>query len=52
MKFLRRLFDHEYKELKKFTVQADKIIALEEDYAKDQITMKEYVDPFTGNQTK
>ena len=34
MKFLRRLFDHEYKELKKFTVQADKIIALEEDYAK------------------
>ena len=25
---------------------------LEEDYAKDQITMKEYVDPFTGNQTK
>ena len=34
MKFLRRLFDHEYKELKKFTVQADKIIALEEEYAK------------------
>ncbi len=25
---------------------------LEEDYAKDQITMKEYIDPFTGNQTK
>ena len=25
---------------------------LEEDYAKDQITMKEYVDPFTGKETK
>ena len=25
---------------------------LEEDYARDQITMKEYIDPFTGNQTK
>ena len=25
---------------------------LEEDYARDQITMREYMDPFTGNQTK
>ena len=25
---------------------------LEEDYAKDQITMKEYADPFTGKETK
>ena len=25
---------------------------IEEDYARDQITMKEYVDPFTDNQTK
>ena len=25
---------------------------LEEDYIKDQITMKEYMDPFTGNKTK
>lgn len=25
---------------------------LEEDYAKDQITMKEFIDPFTGNKTK
>ena len=25
---------------------------IEEDYARDQITMKEYMDPFTGNQTK
>ena len=25
---------------------------LEEDYAKDQITMKEYIDPFTGSKTR
>ena len=25
---------------------------IEEDYARDQNTMKEYMDPFTGNQTK
>ena len=25
---------------------------LEEDYTKDQITLKEYVDPFTGNREK
>ena len=25
---------------------------LEEDYALDQVTLKEYVDPFTGKQTK
>ena len=25
---------------------------LEEDYARDQITLKEFVDPFTGNKTK
>ena len=30
MKFLRRLFDHEYKELKRFTALADKIVALDE----------------------
>lgn len=34
MKFLRRLFDHEYKELKRFTALADKIIALDEEYTK------------------
>ena len=32
MKFLRRLFDHEYKELKRFTALADKIIALDQEY--------------------
>ena len=25
---------------------------LEEDYAKDQVTLKEYIDPFTGNKNK
>ena len=25
---------------------------LEEDYASDQISMKEYMDPFTGNKNK
>ena len=25
---------------------------LEEDYMKDQVTMREYIDPFTGNKTK
>ena len=25
---------------------------LEEDYTKDQVTMKEYIDPFTGNKNK
>lgn len=25
---------------------------LEEDFANDQITLKEYVDPFTGNKNK
>ena len=34
MKFLKRLFDHEYKELKRFTALADKIVALDEEYAK------------------
>ena len=34
MKFLRKLFDHEYKELKRFSALADKIIALDEEYAK------------------
>ena len=33
MKFLRKLFDHEYKELKRFTALADKIIALDEEYS-------------------
>ena len=31
---LRRLFDHEYKEMKKFTVLADKVMALDEEYSK------------------
>ena len=34
MKFLRKLFDHEYKELKRFTALADKIMALDEEYSK------------------
>ncbi len=34
MKFLRKIFDHEYKELKKFTAIADKIMALDEEYSK------------------
>ena len=25
---------------------------LEEDYTKDQMTMKEYIDPFTGSKNK
>ncbi len=34
MSILRRLFDHEYKELKRFTSLADKIIELDEEYSK------------------
>ena len=34
MKFLRKLFDHEYKELKRFTILADKIMSLDEEYSK------------------
>ena len=34
MGLFTRLFDHEYKELKKFEYLADKIVALEEDYQK------------------
>ena len=34
MDLLRKLFDHEYKEMKKFTVLADKIMALDEEYSK------------------
>ena len=34
MNILRSLFDHEYKELKKFSVEADKIDALSDEYAK------------------
>ncbi len=34
MGFLRKLFDHEYKELKRFTVLADKIIEKDEEYSK------------------
>lgn len=34
MKFLRKLFDHEYKELKRFSVLADKIMELDEEYSK------------------
>ncbi len=34
MKFLRKLFDHEYKELKRFSALADKIVGLDEEYSK------------------
>ena len=34
MNLLRRLFDHEYKELKKFTAIADKIMELDDEYSK------------------
>ena len=34
MNILRSLFDHEYKELKKFSNLADKIEALDEEYSK------------------
>ena len=34
MNILKKLFDHEYKQLKKFNRLADEIIALEEDYQK------------------
>ncbi len=34
MNILRSLFDHEYKELKKFAVEADKIEALSDEYSK------------------
>ncbi|MDD5888149.1 MAG: preprotein translocase subunit SecA [bacterium] len=34
MNLLKRLFDHEYKELKKFTALADQIMSLDEKYSK------------------
>ena len=34
MNILRKMFDHEYKELRKFTKQADEIVALEEKISK------------------
>ncbi len=34
MGFFKRLFDHDYKELKKFSVLADKVDALDEEYQK------------------
>ena len=34
MNFIRKMFDHEYKELKKFERQADAIMELDEDMAK------------------
>ena len=34
MKLLRKLFDHEYKELKRFETLADKVMDLEEEYSK------------------
>ena len=34
MNFLKRLFDQDYRELKKFSVIADKIEELEEEYSK------------------
>ena len=34
MKFFKKIFDHEYKELEGFKQKADKIVALEEEYSK------------------
>ena len=34
MKFLKKLFDHEYKELSKFEVIADEVLSLDETYSK------------------
>ena len=34
MNILKKLFDHEYKEMKRFKVLADKIVALEDEYSK------------------
>jgi len=34
MKLLKKLFDHEYKEMKRFRALADKIMALDEEYSK------------------
>ena len=34
MKFLKKLFDHEYKELERFTKLADEVVALDEEYSK------------------
>lgn len=34
MNLIKKLFDHEYKELNKFEKQAEKIISLEEEYSK------------------
>ena len=35
-----------------FGVEDTMLIQLEEDYSKDQISIKEYMDPFTGSQNK
>lgn len=34
MGILRKLFDHEYKELKRFEVLANKVMELDEEYSK------------------
>ena len=34
IKFLKKIFDHEYKELRRFTKIADEVVALEEEYSK------------------
>ena len=34
MNILKKLFDHEYKELKKFSILADKVEALDDAYQK------------------
>ena len=34
MKFFKKLFDHDYKELEKFKSQADLIVALDEEFSK------------------
>ena len=47
MNLLKRLFDHEYKELKRFSEIADKIDALDEEYAKlSDYELKSKTDEF------
>ena len=47
MNLLKRLFDHEYKELKRFSEIADKIDALDEEYTKlSDYELKSKTDEF------
>ncbi len=53
MNIFRNLFDHEYKELKKFSALADKIVALEEEYTKlSDYELKAKTDEFRGRLSK